>query len=259
MSRTVTRAELAARAGVSRPAITKAMRGPLAAALVGDRVDLDHPAVVAYLKGKAKGEPAELAPDQPPVPAVQVVADDAPTKTTKPGRRRVAAPTAPGAPAAARAEVADPAPTPPPHPEGATTEELLEVCEGDIQGAAREDVARLIRALRPIVQRFGTRRGFKDWLVALKDLEEIRKRRLDNEETEGRLISRDLVKTHIFGAIDGSHRRLLSDVPKTASRLLYAMAKTQEPVEVAEQRLRDIISTILKPVKATAARVAEEA
>ncbi len=46
-----TRAELARRKGVSRSAITQGCRdgGPLAAAVVGKRVDLDHPSVRIWL------------------------------------------------------------------------------------------------------------------------------------------------------------------------------------------------------------------
>jgi len=47
--RLVARSALAQLAGVSRPAVTKACRGRLKPACVGNRVDLDHPATVAYL------------------------------------------------------------------------------------------------------------------------------------------------------------------------------------------------------------------
>jgi len=48
--RLVPRSTLAQLAGVSRPAVTRACRsGRLKPACVGNRVDLDHPATVAYL------------------------------------------------------------------------------------------------------------------------------------------------------------------------------------------------------------------
>jgi hypothetical protein len=57
--RFTSRAEFARLAGVSRAAVTKACRGPLGAALV-ERIDLDHPAAVAYQQ-RSRAEGAELA------------------------------------------------------------------------------------------------------------------------------------------------------------------------------------------------------
>ncbi len=66
----ITRSRLARMAGVSRAAITKACRGPLAGAVVSDRVDLDHPAAADYIARK-------LAPSAPstPAPNVDALAD----------------------------------------------------------------------------------------------------------------------------------------------------------------------------------------
>jgi hypothetical protein len=255
MSRLVSRAELARRAGVSKPAITKACKSSLREACTRDRVDLDHPAVVAYLKAK---QPSELADNGPlggsETAAAAPKADAAPTAPTKPARRRVATPTPPAGMGKGDASSAPQAPTLVSEDE---VEEARETVDG-FEGSA-EDLARIVRALRPIVNRFGTRRGLKDWLDALNKLEEIRKKRLDNEETEGRLISRELVKTHVFGAIEGSNRRLLGDFPKTITRLLYASANAKESIEVAEEKVRSAVTQILKPVKATATRVIESA
>jgi hypothetical protein len=63
VSRFTSRAEFARRARVSRAAVTKACRGPLAAALV-ERIDLEHPAAVAYLQRSR----AEVAGAPPPPP-----------------------------------------------------------------------------------------------------------------------------------------------------------------------------------------------
>jgi hypothetical protein len=241
--RLVSKAELARRAGVSKPAITRACKtGAIREACQGDRVDLDHPSVAAAYPRAVSADPVSGART-----------DGAPTDPAKSVRRQAVAPTAPAETAPKRQAATDDAPT------SYGPDELAEEVQSLGQGVSKEDLLRLTRALRPIVNRHGTRRAFKDWLGALKDLEDIRKRRLDNEETEGRLISRELVKTHIFGAIEGSHRRLLGDAPKTIARTLYGMAKSGEPLEAAEERVRELISTVLKPVKATAARVAENA
>ena len=78
-----------------------------------------------------------------------------------------------------------------------------------------EDLAELASILSPLTERFGTEPAFKEWLDALKKIEEIREKRLKNEALEGELISRELVKTHVFGAIESSNRRLLSATPQT--------------------------------------------
>src|SRR5690606_8499244 len=78
-----------------------------------------------------------------------------------------------------------------------------------------DDLEQLAALLAPLTERFGLESAFKDWLDALKKIEEIREKRLKNEALEGNLIERELVKTHVFGAIESGNRRLLSDTPKT--------------------------------------------
>jgi hypothetical protein len=109
--------------------------------------------------------------------------------------------------------------------------------------------------IREVIKRFGTVTAFKDWLTSLKAIEDIRERRLRNEEADGRLIPREPVKHHVFGAIDAANRRLLNDSPKTIARRVYALAKTGAAIEEAEQIVREIISSQLRPVKVQAARV----
>lgn len=108
--------------------------------------------------------------------------------------------------------------------------------------------------LREITDRFSSQQGFTDWLQARKITADTRRLELANAETAGRLISRELVKTHVFGAIDGTFRRLLGDVPKTIARRLLAAAASRAPVEDVEREVRDIISRQLRDLKVTAAR-----
>lgn len=108
--------------------------------------------------------------------------------------------------------------------------------------------------IRELVDRFGGRRAFRDWLDALKKIEDIRKTRLDNDTTEGELISRELVESHVFGALEALSRKLLQDMPKTAARRLEAAVKAGEKTEECERILRDLLSKQLRPTKAEAAR-----
>ncbi len=109
--------------------------------------------------------------------------------------------------------------------------------------------------LRQIASRWGTMRAFRDHLDALKKIEDTRGKRLENDETEGQLISRELVKSHVFSAIESSNRRLLRDVPRTATRRLYANAKSRIPLEESETLVRDLIGSVLLPTKETLVRV----
>ncbi len=222
MARPVSRAELGRLAKVSKPAITKQCSKRLAPAVIGDRVDLDHPLVLAFLrehgvelpgpdraptKGKKKAARAPAAP--PPVPAT--------------GKKRPAKPTSPG-------------------PKQPVDE--LEFGAGD-----SEELEEIADIIRPLVERFGTKRGFRDWLLALKEIEAIREKRLNNEEAEGLLIYRELVRTHVFGRIEACHRRLLGDVPKTLTRRVYALAKNGTAIEEAEATVRELIGSQLDPMK----------
>jgi len=113
--------------------------------------------------------------------------------------------------------------------------------------------------LRELTDKFGTVTAFKDWLDARKKISDIREKDLKNAEVEGTLISRELVEHHVFGAIENANRQLLSDSPKTITRRLFAMARSGAPPEEAERVVRDIVSSQLRPVKATAARVLRNA
>lgn len=223
MSRLISRAELARLAGVSRAAITKACAKQLSAARHEDRIDQDHPAVKAYLAARAGGVPGQAARAPTAKPKAAAKRSSSPTRSPKGKPKRKTAPTA---------ESPEPAD------------------QGD------ENIERYAAlTLRQLVAKFGTRRAFKDWLEALKKIEDIRKTRLDNEETEGRLISRDLVKTHVFGAIESANTKLLGDSSKTIARRAAALAKSGAPIEEIEKTVCEILSSQLTPVKNTAVRV----
>lgn len=217
MARFISRSAFSRLAGVTPAAITIASRSELAPACDADRIDRDHDVAIAY-----------LARHRDP---------DAQTKPRHGGKRRTSKPTAIGQKATIKSE-------------------SLGAEAGEERPADPDDIERYANlTLREIAETFRTERRFRDWLDALKKIEDIRKTRLDNDETEGGLISRELIKTHVFGAIDAANRRLLSDAPKTIARRVYAAAKSSASIEEAERTIREIIGSHLKPVKATAARV----
>lgn len=254
MARTITRAECARLARVSKPAITKWLtKHP--AARDGDRVNLDHADVVAYLKSKGYEVPpppvaAPAAPAPPAAAAAQP--DGAPTRSKKPAKAKPPVP--PVSPKGARRKPADPTEPPAapavPQPARAGARRGGKAKAGaapevDAQGFV-DELADL--TLLQICERYGTVSTYKNHLEAFEKRERALKYRLDNEEAEGRLIDRALV-ARVIGTLDGANRRLLGDGPKTIARRLYAMARSDEPVEDAESTVHEIIGSILKAVK----------
>lgn len=241
MPRPVSRADLARLAGVSRVAITKATRSKLAGAVNGDRVDLDHPAVIAYLKARGvDGGAAALtarAPTKSKKPAKK--APRARTPSSKRGRKRAAKPTA------RRPKMAV---APPPVPPAQALPPPV---------SAEEPLDEAAKALDLLVTKWGTARGFRDYLLSRKTIADIREKELKINEAEGRVVSRALVMTHVTGIIEGAFRQLLTDTPKTLVRTAYAMARSGTPVEEAEAKARELISAQLGPLKAHAVRVLE--
>lgn len=238
MQQLVSRADIAREKNVSRMAVTKAIQdGRIAAgACVGSRVDRAHPSVVGW---NPKGAPAQpKAPEKgskqaPKTPAVR--RDPAPTQPAPPVQRG-----RPSRKATASAVTGIPA-----------------FGHGDGQGSDA-DLEELTEFLQPLLKRFGTDVRFSDWLDSLKTIEDIRGKRLANEKTEGRLIERELVEVHVFGAIDEAFRRLLTDTPKTLTRELYTASKTGLPVEEAEGKTRQALSKLLKTMKDKATRALKE-
>ncbi len=225
----VTRSEFARECSVSPAAVTKWCKHEGAAACVGKRIDRGHPAAKKYaaehgVKPTAHAKPQRSASPTPTVPT-----------PPKGGRKRIDAMPTPDA-----ARVIDDQPIAP-------------------QDVSEEDVLRYEHLpLRTLKQIFGTAVAFRDWLDALKKIVDIKEKQLKNAETEGRLIGRQFVATHVFGAIEASNRRLLGDAPKTIARRLYAMARGGSSLEEGEKVVREIISAQLRTVKSTAIRVLRE-
>ena len=217
----LSKADFARVAGVSKQAVGKAMlRGKLQEAVVDDRVDMMHPQAIAYLK---RPRPGSRRRHQDPEPISTTVPDqstDAATTSTT---------------------------------NGSSTDELLVTDTG-------LDISRYAdMTLRVLVDRFGSVRALKDWLEALKKIEDIREKRLNNEEVQRHLISRELVKTHVFGFLEAGNRRLLGDTPKTIARRLYGLARSDAPIEEGEKLVREIIGSQLNPQKDRVSKLLREA
>lgn len=222
MPRLITRAELARLAKVSGAAVTKACRKQLADAVVGDRINVDAASVVAYLAGKGKKPPADLGK----------------AEKAKAPQRAARAPTKP-AKAAPEPKAKPPAPRPKKTAPADETDDLAKYAD---------------MTLRQLVQQFGTDRAFKDWLDARIKIETAREKRLANDEADGRLISKDGVRAHVFAVIDACFRRLLQDAPRTLAAKLLSRAKANGTLEELEQAIRSEISSQLNAMKESVVR-----
>lgn len=235
-ARLVSRAEFAARAGVSKQAISKALKGALRAALVGERINVDHPAAAAYLASHGKRAPT--------APAAR-----APTKARKRAASGPLTPTDQGAPVGNDPERATAA------RRGGEQPPRLAADEG-LEQLARTQYADL--TVREIAEKWGTFTRFTDFLDALKTIAETTRLELQNEEKRGSVISREMVHKSIFGALDGMFSRLLGDMPRTISGRIFALATSGAPREQAEHEVRNLISSQLLPVKTRAAKALRE-
>ena len=225
--RAISKAKLAELAGVSRAAVTKAAANGLKAAVSGKQIDVDHPDVIAWLLKKQS------------------------SKTTK--VLTVAKPKAKKAPKKPATKKATPKKkTLPKEPEEPTELPPVELPDDELV----RDYGNM--KFKDLVAQFGTGARFKDWTTAVKNLEAIRGLQIKNEEKEGFLISRDLVRLHVFGAIENTYARLLTDTPKTLSKRLASHVKAGRSLEEGEEIIRKVLSTQLKNVKATAQRALED-
>jgi hypothetical protein len=238
MARLFSRTEYARLRGCAKSFVTKLCDGPLKEAVVAGQIDVDHPAAQADLatKGVTQSKIARgpTKGDKKPSKRTQRIAR-APTSAAKIGPKPAKRPTEahqeaapPGAPAT---EVGRPLPT-------------IEQLE-----AIRE-------ALLPILggEHGTTTREISNWLDIAKVVEDIIAKRLANEQAEGRLISRDLVRGHVFSWVDGLARKLLRDSSKTIVRRVYAMAKSGADIEAAEAVARENMSAQIQPAKAQIAK-----
>jgi hypothetical protein len=253
----ITRAEMARRLGISRPAITKACRtgGRLSNACDGSSINMLHPDAQRWLLERAGAEhqvdgatqrraTPEQLDDQPP--AAAAAARAAPRR---------------GPPAAATLEPAPvrstprrrPPPPPPPvelppieidEDEHEADDRSIEDLEADLGSHKWTNLAELAEPLTVLTERYGDAREFESWIRGRKALEEARKAQMIRERLEGRLIARTTV-VRMFEHLDTAFRLLLSDAPR-------AIATRIAPQDVAtvSALVRDVMSQHLVACRA---------
>lgn len=100
--------------------------------------------------------------------------------------------------------------------------------------------------LARLIATFGTNEAFTNWLTATKLIVEIHAKNLATLDKEKNSISRDLVRLHIFGALNDSNQRLLINATATIAKRVSALATAGGTMEDAERICRAEISRHLK-------------
>lgn len=113
--------------------------------------------------------------------------------------------------------------------------------------------------LRELVERFGTDVRFADWLNATQKIETINEKRLKNAETEGRLVSRALVKSAVVDPIDAVFVRMLTDGASTIASRCQAMAKAGSDLTELRAMVEDQLGAFIRPAKAKIAGALRDA
>lgn len=202
----VTKATLAKLQRVNRSTVTRWCLGPLEAAMVGDRIDLEHEAAKEFFKQRRAEQQAKDAVYRAPGSGVADVLRDSCDAT-----------------------------------DGSDT--------GSGDGSTGEYTDIYSMTFEEARRRHGSGPEFQDLLKLHNLYEDGRKKRIANDEKEGRLIGREVVRAAIIGLVDSSNRRLLSDVPETGVRLLYGHCNAGDPIETARTTLKDLLSSHLTPAK----------
>lgn len=194
-----------------------------------DRIDIDHPASVAYLE-RHGAEPPPLPPPKAPTPA------------SRPTRARPN-------PVDSSAPQSESSPEPGPDLDD-PVDAILSL------GLTGDDGAPLTRieagyfagmTLERIAREYGTMAVFADVLDAVKTIAIIREKDDKHRREEGEVITRELV-THAFGELDKLSRHLLKPVPDAIVGRALDMSSGGKTVEDVRKVAREIMSSELDAV-----------
>ena len=273
----ITRAQFAELAGVSGAAVTKAAAASLKAATSGKFIDAAHPDALAYVKKQDRDKTPPAATGLDPLYEQALEACQSANnwtvahlvRTQKIGKVRARKLQA----MLAATEVKD-TPTPrreadldshiaakAPHVRGTAARKERRKAESD---ETAEEVPDNIAeyadmTLRQIIQKFGTDVRFVDWLKAVKSIEDIQEKRLKNEQTQGNLVNRDLIRMGIIEPLNTAHVKMMTDGAKAISVRVPAMAAAGEETVDIERYVSGVISSFIKPVAAKVERVIKNA
>lgn len=255
MEELVTRAELARRAGVTKAAVTKQAQNGLSIACKGNRIDVAHPKVRAYVEKQRADQTEAYA-------SVVTYCLTAGVYTVAAIAKEFGCSQAKSVEYRDRMRAEGMVPEQPPHVRGYAARKAKRAAEAPeefIPNVPGADITEFLElTLRELVDRFGTATSFLDWLNATKRIEDIAEKRLKNATTEGELVSRELVHRGIIEPIEAAHIKLLSDGAKTIAVRLVAMHEAGRTQDDLESFVRDQITSFIRPIKAKVRRTLKE-
>jgi hypothetical protein len=266
-----TKADFAALCGVTKGAITRAMKNIFPSAVVGDRINTAHPAAIAYRERLlARYAPPAVVP--PPgsdelFMAAHEICEAAGRWTAstimrglKTGYTRAARiheqlqAAGYGTPPELPVGPTD-TPTPPKAATSRPTGRRAAPADGDLGGVEAdveppEDLGEIANwTVQAVVDKFGTRRGFIDWLKALRAIEDVHEKRIKNAQLAGLLVSRRLVATGVIDVFNSANVRLMTDGAKAITAATAAKRAGGESENEIEAHVADLIGSFIRPVK----------
>lgn len=111
--------------------------------------------------------------------------------------------------------------------------------------------------LRDLVDEFGTDNQFVEWLKATKSIEDIREKRLKNDERESKYIPREIVEK-VISEFERCFSLQLNDATKTIAARIFGYAQGGRSREEATQLAEDQIGAPIKDAKKRLSRWLEE-
>jgi hypothetical protein len=256
-------------AGVSAAAVTKAAATILSAAIVGSRIDANHPVAVKYLQEHARDK-NDVATD-PLLLSASRACKEANSYTDNFLRKKFSIGAARAkrllsaiksyaanevvneiTKAATIEEAIEAATSAEPKPRGRASARETKIREyQDLPPIEYEgeiiDLANF--TLRELIAKFGTDIRFMDWLDALKKIEDIDEKQIKNAKLKGELISQELVKVVFIDPVVTGLTQLLTDCSKTMSMQLPPMVLSGADEHEVELFIRGQLSTYINRVK----------
>lgn len=244
----ITKYEFSKLAGVSPAAITKALERDLKHALVGKKINPEHPEATKYIEKHVKKLEVPPATGIDPLYETAVAAcklagtfsSEYLRKALGTGARRTKRIIDQMKVAGIKFDEAY-IPLNKVSPDD-TAEIIPEINSNEIHNFGE-------LTLNEVVERFGTSSQFLDWLKATKEIEIIIEKRTKNEIAQGKLISKSLVDRFLIGPVETAHIKLLSDGVKTISARIENLVKAKKDLSDIEAYLADQIKSFIKPVK----------
>ena len=260
----ISKAAFSRRAGVDPSRVTRLVAdgGRLAAALVGKRIDFDHPEARAYMAERNEGRSAitESGTDIDYDKAVAACRQKGSWSTGTirasigcgSGRAKKIQDVmkATGVYGSVATSKAPPVTVPmPAKKRGSRRRSPAKApSDGPIEIPPRI-VEFLEWTLREVIEKFGTDDAFVNFLKATKVIEDIEKSRIANAEKAGTLVSRKLVKVGFIDAVNSTHRRILSDGVKRIAAEVFEMCEAGQDVREAEAFVMSQIQSYIRPMK----------